>query len=519
MKPIFTAIAVLALCCALPGLCQQNPAASGSVPLYRVTVVERSVDAINYQYRSEPTKIDFQGTVLLPKAKGDAVVESRQGRTEIDAKFDNLAPPTRFGREYLTYVLWAISPEGAPHNLGEVIPDGGDHAKIRVTSDLQVFGLIVTAEPFSAVRQPSDVVVLENRVRPDTVGKVQPIQAKYELMPRGQYTYQVQDSLASGVASAPKVSMQEYEATLELYQAQNAIAIARAANAEQYAPNTFAKAQQALQEAQRLSALKGNTSLVVQNAREAAQTAEDARVIARRRMQDEQLAKAQADALQAQQAKTNAEAEAQRLRAEADAARATAQAERAAREQAEANARIVQDRANQVQADRLQPTTVPASPQPQNQQTAKTEARMRLLERFNGVMQTRDTPRGLVVTVPDSAFSGSTLRSGSPEALRRLATVIAAQPGLRVAVEGYSDSSDSSGLSQQRADAVRAVLANAGLPAAAISSQGLGNSRPLTSNATEAGRIENRRVEIVISGDPIGTLPFWDRTYSLNVRQ
>jgi hypothetical protein len=234
-----------------------------------VTVVQRSVEAINYEYRAGPTKIDFQGTVLLPKAKGDAIVESRRGRTEIEAKLDNVEESQRFGREYLTYVLWAITPEGRPHNLGEIVPGPSNKARLRVTTDLQAFGLIVTAEPYSAVRQPSDVVVLENRVRPDTLGQVQQIHARYELMPRGQYTWQRSGGAVLGAADAPKVSMDEYEALSQLYQARNAIGIARSVYAEQYAPNTLAKAQQLADEAERLHRSKGNTSRVVQNAREA----------------------------------------------------------------------------------------------------------------------------------------------------------------------------------------------------------------------------------------------------------
>ena len=503
-----------ALLCALPMVGQDRTTKSESVPLYRVTVVERSVEAVNYQYRSGPTEIDFRGTVLLADAKGRATVESRRGRTEIDAKFERIVAPSRFGREYLTYVLWAISPDGAPHNLGEVVADSSDHSHLTVTTDLQVFGLIVTAEPYSSVRQPSDVVALENRVRPDTIGRTQPIQAKFELLPRGQYTYQVQDSLAAAVNNAPKVSMSQYEALLELYQAQNALGVARAANAEKYAPNTLAKAQQAYDEAQRLQASKSDYKFVVQNARAAAETAEDARVISERRARDEQLVNAQAELAQAQQAKAQAEAAAEQARAEAQAAKEQAAAERAARERVEAQASAARQQAPQVQAERVQPAVIarvspPAASQAQTQQAA----RIQLLERLNGVLTTRDTPRGLVVTITDDQFSGGALQPGTRSLLARLAPVLASQPGLHIAVEAYSDGAEVQ--TEDRAAAVRAALLAQGLPGNSVSSQGLGDTRPLASNATERGRIENRRVEIVISGDAIGTLPFWDRTYSV----
>ncbi|HLK48473.1 MAG TPA: DUF4398 domain-containing protein [Bryobacteraceae bacterium] len=296
--------------------------ASQPTPIYRVTVVEHGIDAVNYQYRAAPTKIDFRGTVLLPDAKGQATVQSRQGRTEIDARFEKLLPPTRFGREYLTYVLWALSPDGASYNIGEVIPDASDHAALRVTADLQTFGMIITAEPYASVRQPGNVVVLENHARPDTVGKVQPIQPKPELMPRGQYTWQL-PATSDAPSNAPKVSMSRYEALLQLYQAQNAVNIAQTEDAERYAPDAFAAAQRSLSEAQRLNATKANTKLVVQSAREAAQHAEDARQIAVKKKQDEQLAAAE-------RAKAQAEAAARQAQSEAEAARQ--QADRAARE-------------------------------------------------------------------------------------------------------------------------------------------------------------------------------------------
>jgi outer membrane protein OmpA-like peptidoglycan-associated protein len=521
----------LALFSGLPALCQQTPQPGtkpDTVPLYRLTVVDRNVDAVNYQYRSGPTKIDFRGTVLLSHAKGDATVESKRGRTEIDARFDNLESPARFGHEYLSYVLWAITPEGSPHNLGELVPDSGNHARLRVTTDLQVFGMIVTAEPFSSVRQPSDVVVIENRIRPDTLGSAQPIQAKFELMPRGSYTYDVQQGVQNAVSNAPKVSMAEYEALLELYEAQNAVGIARAANAEKFAPNTFAKAQHAFEEAQRLKAAKADSSQIVQHAREAAQMAEDARVIAERREQEDQLTAAQTEIAkakaQAEQAKAQAETAIQQAQAEADAARAQAEQEKAARERAEAEIASAHAQVNRYQVAANEPAPPPPPSASQQSQERlheqangqQREARGQLFERLNGELSTRDTPRGLVVVIGDADFTGATLRPEAADGLSRVASVLASQPGLRVAVEGHTDADGAVQLSADRAAAVRNALVSGGLPAASVTSQGLGNSRLETSNDSENGRVENRRVEIVISGEPIGSLPFWDRTYTLS---
>jgi outer membrane protein OmpA-like peptidoglycan-associated protein len=520
MKHAIVSSAVAILICAALSMGQQSQTQNTSVPIYRVTVVERNLEAVNYQYRSGPTEIDLRGTVLLDKAKGDAWVDSRRGRTEINVvKLEGLLPPTRFGPEYLTYVIWAISPEGRPHNLGEVIPDGSDHAKLHVTTDLQAFGIIITAEPYASVRQPSDVVVMENHIRPDTQGIVKPVEAKYALLPRGQYTWQTPSGLESAVASAPKVSMGEYETVLELYQAQNALGIARAAGAEQYAPNTLAKAQQLLDQAQSMQASKGPHSVVIQNAREASQTADDAREIAVRKQQEEKLAQSQTEMAQMQQKTMQAEATAQQAQAAAADAQAQAQAERSAREQAEAEAAAARQQVQQLQ-NQAQNQAPPATMRPQAQRSGsqQSELRMRLLEQLNGVLGTVDTPRGLVVTVPDSAFSGVALNPATVAHVKRIAIIVADQPGLHVTVEGNSDSAAGAATAQRRAEAVRDLMIGNGLPAGQVVARGLGDSRLLVANSSQSARAQNRRVEIVITGDAIGTAPFWERTYSLTMR-
>jgi outer membrane protein OmpA-like peptidoglycan-associated protein len=494
---------------------QDAQGAGNNVPIYHVTVIERTVRAVNYQYRSGPTQIDFKGTVLLPPAKGEATVESKAGRTEIDAKFEHMTSPQKFGTGYLTYVLWAISPEGHAKNLGELIPGSSDRARLQVTTDLQAFGLIVTAEPYSAVRRPSDVVVAENEIRPDTIGKSEPIEAKYELLPRGHYTYTIPDN-SEGAPGAPKVSMDRYEATLEVYQAQNAVQIARSLGAGRYAPEVMQKADALLAEAQELNGRKGERSAIVMAAREAAQTAEDARMIALDRQHAEELAAAKQQAAAENQSLLKAQAEARTAQAEQLAAQQLLEQERAARQRAEAEAAANAQRAAAPPPPPQPPIVAQVEP-PSSNAPEKRELRAVMARQLDASLPTRDTPRGLVITVPDADFRGAALNPPVDTAVARIAAVLMAHPGLTVQVEGYTDSGSGAAperLSSERAAAVRDALVRNGVPATWISARGLGSERPLAANTTAMGREQNRRVEIVLSGDPIGTLASWDRTYS-----
>lgn len=506
----------------LPAFAQQ-PQPSNPAPLYRVTVVERTTKAVNYEYRSEPTPIDFRGTVLLPKAKGDAIVQSQQGRTQIDAHLSGLESPDRFGREYLTYVLWAITPEGRPHNIGELVTGSSNKANISVTTDLQAFALIVTAEPYSAVRQPSNVVVAENEVRPDTIGTIEPLEAKYELLPRGTYVY----NQAPPPPDGPKVSMREYEALSQIYQAQNAINAATLANADRYAPDTLARAKQDLLNAQQMHDHKGDLHRVVQDAREAAQTAEDARMLAIQRADTErtavasaQITAAQAEIISAKQAQARAEQQAQQARVEAATAKVDAQNAALAKAQAEADAAQARDRAAQAQAQasQTQANALPPPPPVGPQEARQRELRQKVFADVKGssAFPTLDTGRGIVSTIPDDGFRAGVLRDGISPELAQFAHVVARYPGLRVSIEGYADTADKQALTAERAEAVRHVLTAAGLPASSVSASGLGDARPLGPNATEQDRRKNCRVEIVISGEPIGHLPLWERSYTLS---
>jgi outer membrane protein OmpA-like peptidoglycan-associated protein len=497
-------------------------------PIYRVTVVSRTLPAVNYEHRSGPTAIDFQGTVLLSKAKGSAIVESKRGRVVIDAKFEHLEPPTRFGREYLTYVLWAITPEGRPKNLGELLVDSSYKAKTTVTTDLQALGLMVTAEPYYAVTTPSDVVVLENLVRPETVGKIEPVTARYELMARGQYTLTVNPGqLRTVEGEQEKLPYDRYEAVLELYQAQNAIQIAISAGADRLAPDSLSKAQALLTEAQQMQARSQDTHMIVSRAREAAQIAEDARVIAVKRGQDENLSLEREQRREETRARVAAEEEARQAQADAAASRETAEAEQAEAERVRAQAEL--DRQSAVQAVTPAPQTqavvvqpTPTAPPQITDQQRRT--RLEIQQRLNSFSSTRDTPRGLVVTVPDASFETGreVLTHAASERLALVGSLLAQRPGLTIHVEGFTDdhgnASEQRDISERRAQQVKAMLVANGLPPASIQSAGLGPARPIASNNAAAGREQNRRVEIVISGPSIGDMALWDRSYSLTSR-
>jgi hypothetical protein len=271
-----------------------SAAADDTSPIYRITVVQSTLPAVNYGHRSGPTQIDFRGTPLQPKAHGSATVEAKPGAVEIHAKFSDLDAPTRFGAEYLTYVLWAITPEGQTQRLGEIVTNSRDNGKLDVSTSLQSFGLLVTAEPYFAVSKPSPVVVMENVIRPDTVGKAEVVSAKYELLPRAPETVTIAPENSSN-APGQMVSQREYEAILAVYQARNAVNLAKSDGADRYAPDVFVRAEELTRQAERLQRNGKNADhdQIVMLAREAAQTAEDARTIAAKRKAEQPAAKAQ----------------------------------------------------------------------------------------------------------------------------------------------------------------------------------------------------------------------------------
>ena len=529
-----------------PTSTEQRPQDQGSmtragtldnVPLYKIEVVGRDIPAINYFHRSGSTKIGFRGTNLLPDAKGFAKVDSKDGRTQIDADFEGLTPANSFGVEYLTYVLWAITPEGRPMNLGEVLPSGShDKNHITVTCNLQAFGLIITAEPYYAVTMPSDAVVMQNVILEDkTEGVLEQVNAHYTLLPRGAY-----EEVAGRHTVLHPITRNE-DSPLELYEAENAVQIADAAGAETYAADTMVTASTALKNARDLdSNPHADRKQTITYAREAVQSAEDARIITIRkikaeddaatekaRMDAEEAArksqanadqsqadalKSQADAQQSQQdaeqakrAAEQAQLEAQQQaaqRAQADAQRAQADAQRAQAEaaaaDAEARARVARDAQQAAELSAAQ-----AALQAQ-------QSRERLKQQLNQVLQTTETARGLIVNMPDVLFDFNkyTLKPEAREKLAKVSGILLAYPDLKTQVEGYTDSIGSDEynqkLSEERAGSVRTYLVGESVLDANISAIGFGKTRPIADNSTNKGRAQNRRVELVVSGAAIG---------------
>src|SRR5579864_7250645 len=282
-------------------------AGSQSSPLYRVTVEARSTKAINYSHARGSTPIDFKGTVLMPFAKGSAEVEGKKGVVSISAKFEKLLPASQYGPQFLTYVLWAVTPEGRATNLGELELDG-QKAKVDGAAAFQAFAMIVTAEPYFAVTQPSDVVVMENAVRPDTVGSVEEVDAKFDLLQHGEYSTITTGSDATRLSAAVPLS---------LYEARNAVQIAQATGSDKYATASFQKAQQLLQQAEESQKNKAPRKSVDMTAREAVQTAQDARSITLKRL-DEERQEAERKAAEAREALAKQQAEeAQKAKLEA----------------------------------------------------------------------------------------------------------------------------------------------------------------------------------------------------------
>ncbi len=477
------------------------------------------MQAVNYKHRSGATKLDFAGTDLMPSANGEAKVNSKRGSIEIEVEFGDLQKPTTFGNEYLTYILWAISPEGRAVNLGEVLVGDNHRSKLDVTTDLQAFALIVTAEPYYAVRQPSNVVVLENVVREDTKGTTEAVNSKYELMERGGY-------IPTGYKFDPVIVNSKLP--LEFFEARNALRIAQSEGAETYANDTYQHAVRLMNQVDEYAVSKHiDKKPMIAVAREAVQTAEDARAITVKKIDQERLDNERQAAANAQ-ANTQAEADdatrqknqAQSDQARAEAAKSQAESDTALARAATAQAQIDTDKAKSDMADSQAASATAVSVAQadaeqsrlaaQQAEADKAAMRTKLTVQLNTILQTRDTARGLIVSMSDVLFDTGkySLKSGAREKLAKVAGILLAYPGLNIEVGGYTDNVGGDAMNQQlsenRANSVRNYLVQQGVETNSVSAKGFGNTLPVASNDNYAGRQQNRRVELLVSGEAIG---------------
>ena len=528
-KSIYSGLVLVLIRAALftPSLAAQEPNPTSSqdqqnqgqvqmrngIAYYKVQVVDRTLPAINYFHRSGDTKIAFVGTQLLPRAKGEARVNARNGRTSIDVELEKLSPANGFGEEYLTYVLWAITPEGRPVNLGEVLPSGGEKSHINVTTNLQTFGLMVTAEPYFAVTMPSDIVVAQNAVTKETSGIIEPVNAHYTLLPRGAYA----DTAGRHTVLHP-ITRKE-RTPLEVYEAENAVMIAEAAGAGKYAPDSLAAAKQALDNAEQLDEHKHNSKETITYAREAVQASEDARIMTIRKIKEEDEQAERAARAQAEQNAEEARARAEQSRQQAEQAQlaqqqaAEAQQESARRAEAEAAQRARAEAATAAaQAETLKAQQAQQEAENRSQLLAQQEqqARERLRSQLSAVLETRETARGLIMEMPDVLFDFNkyTLKPAAREKLAKVSGILLAHPDLNVQVEGHTDSIGSEEynqrLSEQRASSVKDYLVSQSVHDNNVTAQGFGKNDPIADNSTSAGRAKNRRVDLVVSGASIG---------------
>lgn len=457
--------------------------------------------------------LDLKNSGLVPRATGEAKVEAKPGVTTVEAQVEGLQPPTQLGAEFLTYVLWAVSPEGRSVNLGEVLLDSNGRGKLKATTNLQSFSLFLTAEPYASVRLPSEMLVLENEIRKGVKGRVINVE-NYPLMKRSQY-----EKLGNPLA----LTLDLKNVPLEMYEARNAVEIAVARGADKYAPDIFSKAQGGLKMAENALARKANKKEIISLARQTAQSAEDARALAMERQEQERIdaerqaaaakAKAEAEAkaaAEAAEAKRKADEEARR-QAELSAAReAQMKAEAAAKEaQMKAEAEIAAAKAKAEQ-DAARAREDAAKADAERARQAAAELRAQLLDQFNRILETRDTPRGLVITMADVLFDTGKydLRTGTREQLAKISGIVLAHPGLTLDVEGHTDSTGSDEfnqrLSEQRAATVREYFIDQRLTNDTITARGFGKTMPVASNDTSAGRQKNRRVELIVGGEVIG---------------
>ncbi|MCA1634735.1 MAG: OmpA family protein [Acidobacteria bacterium] len=484
--------------------------------------LRRETVAVTYPL-DQSVGLKFRGTTRLPRLRGEAKVK-RTGRrnTRVEMSINDLPRAYELGSIYTTFVLWAISPEGRADNLGEFKRGGSMFfdTKIDVTTPLQTFALIVTAEPHFLVRSPSRMVVLENLPpREPGAAAVQSVPVQY----LGNASDYFNDS------RVPDLADRDYTRTpVSLLGARQAVSLARYAGAERDAANELSEAKAALEQAENawrlnqaepevdslarraisLSVRAEEVSEVSGAARkrrdeikrrdEAVRDAEDTTAEANKQIQDlrEALRKEEHARELAERDAVSANQQLRELRSELARLRQELQTVRTEGEQAKVTlARIEGERS-------AEQSRVASEQQALKQREALSAMRL-TLARFGTV---RETARGLVLVLPDSLWTGARAVELTPKAeattVDPLAALIANNPGFQIVIEAYTDSRGAEielqKLTQDRAEALAGRLVSAGVDGARIQASGMGVTNPVAANTTPAGRQKNRRIEITL---------------------
>ncbi len=484
--------------------------------------ITRNTLAVRY-VENKRTTVNMTGTSLAPRVTGKAEVEYKKNDARIKVKVQNLDHPQTYGTYYTTFVIWAVTPEGQTDNLIE-LPTGYT-AELQARSSAQTFGIIITAEPHSSVKMPSQKVVAETTLPKNVTSGVQTAQAEYKS-DRGAL-YEPTESEAATLKA-------DYTTPRLVLGARRSLDIARRAGAKEFAAQEWQEAQTKLATLEQLwprnlkneskySGLSKDVMRLGQVARDLATEREyQARIDNERqaRIRSLEEARAQAERAQAEAERTRLEAE----RAKAEAERAKAEAERAARladeerlrrEKAGRDAEAARARAEseriaaereRMQADAARAQALTAQKQAEDARKERDSALQRLYVSLSEILDTKRETRGFIVNLGDVLFDTgkATLKPAAREKLSKLSGILLAYPGeLTLEVEGHTDSVGSdelnNRLSQNRAESVRDYLVSAGVKENRIKGvRGFGKTKPIATNDTAAGRQMNRRVEIVI---------------------
>lgn len=485
----------------------------------------RRTIAVTYPL-DESVEIKFRGTTLLPRLKGEAKVK-RAGRrgTRVELAIDNLPRANELGGIYTTFILWAISPDGHVDNLGEIKRGGSPYiaSKLDVTTPLQTFALIVTAEPHFLMKVPSRMVVLEN-VPPQRPGKSQVETVNVQYI--GNSSDYFRDP------RVPEIASSDYrDIPVSLLGARQAVNLARFAGAPQDAPQELQTAEDdllAAEKALRFNQPTPEVDVLARKATSAGVRAEEM-ALARRtaRLRREDIQRRDEALRSAEKTAESAQQEIQQLRTDLD--REQRARELAERDAATANEQLREQRVEVARLrDELQ--TVRAEGEAAKINLARLEGAKRAEEERTNAEQReqqrrageatlkqtlakygtlKETARGFQLLLPESIWSGpraATLVSAAAARLEPLAALVASNPDYQILIETYTDSKGDEvslqQLTQERARQLSDKFQAAGVDPSRIQANGMGATNPLTTNATLNGRARNRRTEITFTVIP-----------------